>query len=119
MAHSRPRLDAIRVGMLVLSSNGPQLLGTIEEILVSPDKRRAWLRLSEHSVPIPVEAVEHIGSNGVMLNSEAEKKLLTGWGDVPADYVSTYLYHWADSKHEPAEVQKDLEANALNPKKES
>lgn len=84
----------IRPGMRVLGSDGAEI-GTIDQVLVSPDGQSARLVLADGDTRIPTDLVTYVGGNEVQIKMSAATARGTSWGDVPLDFDPTGSFPFA------------------------
>lgn len=72
--------------MRVLSSDGAEL-GSIEDILVSPDQRDARIVLLKGTLNVPDEAVASVEGDEVRLKLRSMDVRSAEWGEAPAEYI--------------------------------
>jgi uncharacterized protein (TIGR02271 family) len=81
----------IRPGMRVLDMNGAEL-GTVEQLLVSPDGQSYRLVLNNGQIRVPGDLVGSVQGDALRLKLSADTIRTTTWGDLPSDYTSAQAF---------------------------
>lgn len=81
--------SSIRPGMIVQDMSG-DTVGTVEQVLASPDGQICWLVLDGGRMNIPGEVVGAVTEDEVRISQmSADTIRTTAWGGVPAGYSAT------------------------------
>ncbi|MDP9378701.1 MAG: YsnF/AvaK domain-containing protein [Chloroflexota bacterium] len=81
----------IRPGMRVQDMSGVDL-GTVEQVLVSPDGQNYRLLLNNGQVRVPGDLVGSVQGDQIRLKLSAQTIESTTWGDMPADYTAAQSF---------------------------
>ena len=83
----------IRPGMLVLGSDGAEV-GTVEQVLVSPDGQDVRLLLAGGQIRLSPQVIGLVGRDELHLRLAAATAHSTAWGPIPDGYTPTESFTW-------------------------
>jgi uncharacterized protein (TIGR02271 family) len=83
--------SVIQPGMRVLGNDGGEV-GTIDQVLTSPDGQDVRLVLAGTGAAIPGRVISSAGPDGVRLNMSSGTASATQWGAAPSGYSPASVY---------------------------
>ena len=106
----------LRPGLRVRGSDGIDL-GTVEQVLTSPDGQNVQLLLAGGQVRIPAEVIATVGADEVRLKVSADTARTTAWGEAPSGYAEAGSFQGSGAVTEDDDITVRRYEERLNVEK--